>query len=720
MRKSIIGLVVLGLLALPAMGQNLLLNPGFDEAITDSPGGTGQPANDPISERDWLGFFSVDGWPNVGCTEPCDPFENSYGARSWPLEPNSGTQYWQVSASGGLIEASTYQTVAVSSGSTVTLNGLVQTGPATNGELNTVTFTVYDNDAVGGTVIGFGVYDQTNTNQGAWTAITPISGMSNSGHVTVEWTAQVDAPFGFAGAVHIEDMELTSSTACSGQITLDEPQGFIGTHDENKLIQITGTNMTNVTGVKLVQVATETIVSATLGTQTATTVDATVQVAAEAAPLGLYNVVVEQADCVTQVLYDAYEVTCANETVFTEVIPDSVTEGDAGLNSIVLTVKGTGLVAPPFFILPELSNVRLTLGGLAIVATNVQVAQNGQDLDVTFDLSSAPAGNYQLRATRDDACNNPAPAQLFTINSSVPRVNVLFNGGFDDFGPQADNTTIPSGHGWFKYVQTTGFDLRYNETLNGMPGPHGGDNYGGVHTGNGDNAHGVNVVTGLTPGQNVVLTGAIGGCSNGGEGDRDYQHRIILWDWDATSQPLPADTAELGRFMIDTADKCSGQWIPFSFSATVPSSGTVTVDFGYWRMNPGWAIPATHADEIQLLVPEPCPKPYGDADQDGDIDAEDFGRWQKCFTGTGPGTPFATGECLCFDADGDQLIGQTDYQAFSGCATGPGILQTDDDCGVIQACCTGATCTNVSKANCEAAGGVPQGEGTDCVTTTCP
>lgn len=72
-----------------------------------------------------------------------------------------------------------------------------------------------------------------------------------------------------------------------------------------------------------------------------------------------------------------------------------------------------------------------------------------------------------------------------------------------------------------------------------------------------------------------------------------------------------------------------------------------------------------------------CNDPFADADGDGDVDQEDYGVWQLCFTGALGGVPTDPSYCHCFDRespdDGD--IDQTDYNAFQDCAdtSGPEI-----------------------------------------------
>ncbi len=66
-----------------------------------------------------------------------------------------------------------------------------------------------------------------------------------------------------------------------------------------------------------------------------------------------------------------------------------------------------------------------------------------------------------------------------------------------------------------------------------------------------------------------------------------------------------------------------------------------------------------------------CPYPFADGDHDGDVDQEDFGLFQLCYTDTGGGVP--TG-CDCFDRVEDGSIDINDFLAFGNCYTGANVL----------------------------------------------
>lgn len=85
-------------------------------------------------------------------------------------------------------------------------------------------------------------------------------------------------------------------------------------------------------------------------------------------------------------------------------------------------------------------------------------------------------------------------------------------------------------------------------------------------------------------------------------------------------------------------------------------------------------------DEVALTG---CHNPRPDVDGDGDVDQEDFGVLQRCWTG--PHDPFTYNldfdgaNCQCIDIDGEKDVDQDDYNIFEICASGPGVA-ADPDC----------------------------------------
>jgi len=79
----------------------------------------------------------------------------------------------------------------------------------------------------------------------------------------------------------------------------------------------------------------------------------------------------------------------------------------------------------------------------------------------------------------------------------------------------------------------------------------------------------------------------------------------------------------------------------------------------------------THMRRIDLTISSI----FGDWDQDGDIDMDDFAAFQRCWTGMGDPHGEFVPECAVFDRPpGDQAVDGADLAYFLGCATGPGVL----------------------------------------------
>ncbi|GMU22593.1 MAG: hypothetical protein AMXMBFR13_26780 [Phycisphaerae bacterium] len=76
---------------------------------------------------------------------------------------------------------------------------------------------------------------------------------------------------------------------------------------------------------------------------------------------------------------------------------------------------------------------------------------------------------------------------------------------------------------------------------------------------------------------------------------------------------------------------------------------------------------------------ELCNDPFADSDADGDVDHEDFGRWQACYTGLGdPSAAYNSAQCFCFDLNKDNDVDQDDFAAFDACYSGPRIAANPD------------------------------------------
>ena len=64
------------------------------------------------------------------------------------------------------------------------------------------------------------------------------------------------------------------------------------------------------------------------------------------------------------------------------------------------------------------------------------------------------------------------------------------------------------------------------------------------------------------------------------------------------------------------------------------------------------------------------PRTIGDLDGDSDVDQDDFGLLQRCFSGIGE--PYGPG-CAGGDLDVDEDVDMNDVAVFLGCMGGPGV-----------------------------------------------
>jgi hypothetical protein len=104
----------------------------------------------------------------------------------------------------------------------------------------------------------------------------------------------------------------------------------------------------------------------------------------------------------------------------------------------------------------------------------------------------------------------------------------------------------------------------------------------------------------------------------------------VLWDLQATlNLSFPPDTASMDCLLVS------------------PSYVRVTYDY------------------------TPCPPAYGDTDWDQDVDQDDFGSWQTCFTAAAG--PTGSAVCRCLDWNHNLVIDKNDRQAFMNCWSGPAV-----------------------------------------------
>jgi len=654
MRKPIgvtCAVALLGLMAAPAMAQsNLLLNPSFEEAAGNS--------------QIWMGDYSTYNGPAAHNPNPMI-YDGLQGLANLP------------GVADGEVIHTTWQTVAVSPTATLSFTGYAVVGPGANAT-NQVVIQLL-NGGVTGAVIAGDTIDKADPP--TWNQVS-LSGTADTGLVTVKIQSTCETPcyeplHECAAAARVDHFTLTSSEACTTQHTLTQNQNPTGNHDEDKTITLLGTDLDQVSDVKLVQAESQTVIDGTISLSFPTVIQVDLPIASEAPALGYYTIITEQPDCVAQTLVDAFEIVCSNPCELTGLQPPLL---KAPQGEVEFTISGTNLVKDGA---SELSSVSLRLG--SHVLTDDTPTVSGEQLLATFDLTGLPAGHYDLSGTRTDACDDPPVlSEAFVLQSELDLPNLLANPGFEDsltgWDPIEGRAALEVvGSGWF-----------------GGTGPHTGTYCAG------------SVVNGGGP----VSRGAMQTITVDNPrmcGPQTYNLTLSFWAWVWAGDPNASgyDSYVEGQLWVDGVQVASARRSSLDHPDPPIGEGSDYVQYvATWsgEVNTwiearilltadgrlGSTIPVANwgvvvADDIELTAGgcKVCPDPFADFDEDGDVDQDDFAFMQACMSGNGGGI---LPGCDCADADGerdinnDQLdVDQADWQLFEACASGPDV-PADDTC----------------------------------------
>jgi hypothetical protein len=129
-----------------------------------------------------------------------------------------------------------------------------------------------------------------------------------------------------------------------------------------------------------------------------------------------------------------------------------------------------------------------------------------------------------------------------------------------------------------------------------------------------------------------------------------------------------------GTFYVDFDDFVvyGGQGHAVS-GACCHSNGTCTVELPENCQAPGDIHGGSNTDCSTTACCAHGTYVWADADGDGDVDVDDFGQFQKCFTGPAGPLP-ADLKCTCFNRHGnDNDIDDDDFLQFTNCATGANV-----------------------------------------------
>jgi hypothetical protein len=331
-----------------------------------------------------------------------------------------------------------------------------------------------------------------------------------------------------------------------------------------------------------------------------------------------------------------------------------------------LTISGTNLDAVTAAVLR---------GSSTIVGSIVN--QQSTQLVVDFDLTNAGIGSYSLTLERNSPCPDAYVPNAFRVTYAP---TLFRNGGFE-LGDPTDANDMP---GW-TYVQFRPWPgwgsppptlaKKTAVVLGGVPCE--GTFFGGGDAGGHANFH-VGLVQNFTtvPGATYRVTGCyFGGLQN--SNDTGWWEVLIKDGITENPDITPGSTliAKKERLPnggdINFNENFDGTFVAASDSSTILLKWGRSESADWKYSMAGW-------DNIAIVAT--CHTPFADADNDGDVDQEDFGVFQRCYTGTGLG-PVPSGAgfeyCTCFDRNNAGDVDQADWSKFEACATGPEIKFID-------------------------------------------
>lgn len=149
---------------------------------------------------------------------------------------------------------------------------------------------------------------------------------------------------------------------------------------------------------------------------------------------------------------------------------------------------------------------------------------------------------------------------------------------------------------------------------------------------------------------------------------------------------MPGNTTNRLTWTHSSAGNAVGVMIRFKTTGfpSDPSDGTLAADVLGIPATPGsfehnglqngltyyYAVFAHTEDPVYAAAVTATAVPYGpaDFDRDGDVDQEDFGRFQACYSGSA--VPQIDASCSPARLDGDEDVDLNDFAVFQGCMSG--------------------------------------------------
>jgi hypothetical protein len=338
---------------------------------------------------------------------------------------------------------------------------------------------------------------------------------------------------------------------------------------------------------------------------------------------------------------------CTAPVTITSVDPYAVPSDD--FSPVTLTITGSGFSGTT----PEVILARL---GETLYASNINVLNDNlltcdvTDLPQTFDVSA-----YDV-VVRNNGCIDSVP------NGFVRAPTTILDGQFeepyadlhcDELEPNLDPLT---------YWESSGDLIREGDVhapaecpllscacpvpTTGCSGGH----YASMSTGEGEELRAWQTLK-VNPGAGCVFGGWF---SSGGTG--------------TVNMKLVDGYGPDGAVLATAAVPQANEWC-YSFVEGFAAGHLVTV---MWELvgTVNGTPSAVHAD-FMTFESTICHQPFADADFDGDVDQDDLGVFQLCYTGSTGTIPLEPEYCACLDIDGDDHIDDSDYALFEQCASGP-------------------------------------------------
>lgn len=470
-------------------------------------------------------------------------------------------------------------------------------------------------------------------------------------------------------------------------------------------LTITGANLDAATGLALVGPVTR---DGTIVTQTAGEITATFDLSS--APLGNYALVVDRVNennCTDVTKTNAVTIACGvpNASVAT-IVNDRGLHGDTA-HTIRLT--GNNLAGISSVKLRKSNNF---LAGTEIVGTSYTMV--GDDLEVTFDLTNAEGGLYNVQYAMSASCATVTP-------SEHPRAFLVYmpeltNGGFEE-GYRPDEKDVLCVDGNVrppKNPKAKHWDERFSGSSWG--GEHCRDSHiwapkcvdGNVKNITGSHYGGRDLVTNGTTTTTLFQTIAAPYvdaqaisteafniraelAANGGTQFEPVTIKIRLLDG------TPTDVEQVFGEAVILADGGNeetgiegdqGLVASPDFNAVVPQNSQymtdpplLTIAIEFQTSGAGFnEYYGFYVDNVRSgpFVPPSC---YGrliwaDNNDDGMVDMLDFAELQTCLTQGVAGAQDLPLECICLDRNFDQRITEADVVEFVKCATGPAVPWT--------------------------------------------